>query len=242
MRKSKFYELSNKYNFLKKIYFFYNIYIRNRKFLKNSSQFGEDRYLLNLFEKQYEGKYLDVGCFHPTKHNNTFLFYKNGWKGMNIDLNPLTIELFNFMRPKDININSGVSNDEKEKNLYFLNENNTQNTLSENQLFFLKKHHNLKDEDIIKKKIKTKRLNFILEHHQFNEIDFMNLDVEGHELEILKALDFEKTKIRYLCVEMIKHNQLSIKISNQVESLLKQNNFELIKKFEFNYIFKNQKI
>ena len=56
MRKSKFLELSRKYNFLKKVYYFYNIYFRNKKFLKESSQFGEDKYLLNLFEKKLQGK------------------------------------------------------------------------------------------------------------------------------------------------------------------------------------------
>ena len=108
MRKSKFLHLSYKFKILKKLYLFYNLYIRNRKYLNNGSQFGEDKFLYNLFEKNYNGKYLDVGCFHPTKHNNTSLFYKNGWQGINIDLNPLTIDLFNFMRPNDININTAI--------------------------------------------------------------------------------------------------------------------------------------
>ena len=242
MRKSKFLEFSKKYEILRKIYFFYNIYIRNKKFLKNSSQFGEDKFLLSLFEKKYIGKYLDVGCFHPTKHNNTSLFYKNGWQGINIDLNPLTIDLFNFMRPKDININTAVSSEETEKTLFFLDERNTQNTLSENQLIFLKNHHNIKDEEIIKKKIQTRRLDKILEENNFKDIDFMNLDVEGHESEVLKTIDFKKIKIRYICIEMIKHNDLSIKNSNQILKLLETNNFDQIKKFNFNYIFKNKEL
>ena len=120
--------------------------------MKNGSQFGEDVFLFSLFDKNYKGIYLDVGCYHPTKHNNTFIFFKNGWHGINIDLNPLTIELFNFMRPNDINLNIGVSSEELEKNLYFIDETNTQNTLSENQLIFLKKHHNLQPSEITQKK------------------------------------------------------------------------------------------
>ena len=242
MRKSKFLQLSYKFKILKKFYLFYNLYIRNRKYLHNGSQFGEDKFLYNLFEKNYVGKYLDVGCFHPTKHNNTSLFYKNGWQGINIDLNPLTIDLFNFMRPNDININTAVSNEESEKTLFFLSENNTQNTLSENQLLFLKKHHNLRDEEIIKKKIQTRRLDNILEENNFDNIDFMNLDVEGHELEVLKTINFKKTKLKYLCIEMINHNDLSIKNSDQILELLETNKFEQIKKFDFNYIFKNKEI
>lgn len=242
MRKSKFLQLSYKFKILKKLYLFYNLYIRNRKYLNNGSQFGEDKFLFNLFEKNYNGKYLDVGCFHPTKHNNTSLFYKNGWQGINIDLNPLTIDLFNFMRPNDININTAISSEESEKTLFFLSENNTQNTLSENQILFLKKHHNLRDDEIIKKKIQTRRLDDILEENNFHNIDFMNLDVEGHELEVLKTLNFKKTKLKYVCIEMINHNDLSIKNSDQILELLETNKFEQIKKFDFNYIFKNKEI
>ena len=242
MRKSKFLQLSYKFKILKKLYLFYNLYIRNRKYLNNGSQFGEDKFLFNLFEKNYNGKYLDVGCFHPTKHNNTSLFYKNGWQGINIDLNPLTIDLFNFMRSNDTNINTAISSEESEKTLFFLSENNTQNTLSENQLLFLKKHHNLRDDEIIKKKIKTRRLDNILEENNFHNIDFMNLDVEGHELEVLKTINFKKTKLKYVCIEMINHNDLSIKNSDQILELLETNKFEQIKKFDFNYIFKNKEI
>jgi hypothetical protein len=139
-----FYDLSKKNNLIRKLYFFYNIYIRNRKFLNKGTQFGEDEYILDLFEKNFKGKFLDIGCYHPTKHNNTYLMYKNGWSGINIDLNPLAIELFDFMRPRDININIGISDSEDERKLYFINEFNTQNTLDENQLNFLKNHHNIK--------------------------------------------------------------------------------------------------
>ncbi len=186
MSKSTFYKYSKKNKFLKKLYFFYNIYLRNRKFLKKGTQFGEDEFILNLFEKNYKGKFLDVGCYHPTKHNNTYLMYKKKWSGINIDLNPFTIELFNFMRPRDININIGISDTNDEKKLYFIDELNTQNTLDENQLNFLKKYHNIQDYEIIEKKIITKTLESILDEHKFYFIDFMNLDIEGHEFKVLK--------------------------------------------------------
>lgn len=240
MRKSKLLELSKKNKFLRKLYYFYNIYIRNQKFLNNGSQFGEDKFLMDLFKKEYKGKYLDLGCFHPTKHNNTYLLYKNGWRGINIDLNPLTIELFNFMRPQDTNLNLAISNDNNEKNLYFIDELNTQNTLDENQLLFLKEHHKIKEEEIIKKRIKTKKLDNILNEQKFDEIDFMNIDIEGHELDVIKTIDFKKIKVRYICLEMINHNELSIKNSEKIKNILSVNNFNMIKKFGFNYIFENK--
>ena len=146
--KSKFLNFAKKYPLFKNFYYFYNIYIRNYKFLNNGSQFGEEKFILSFFEKKYKGKFLDVGCFHPTRHNNTYAMYKRGWHGINIDLNPLTIELFNFARIKDININAAISNNEETKKLYFVDELNTQNTLEPNHLSFLKNHHNLREEDI----------------------------------------------------------------------------------------------
>ncbi len=237
-QKSTFLRLSKKYKFLKKFYLFYNIYIRNYKFLRNGSQFGEDKYILNLFEKDFKGKFLDVGCFHPTRHNNTYLMYSYGWTGINIDLNPLSIDLFNFARPKDKNINIAISDKDDERDLYFIDELNTQNTLEKNQTIFLKNVHNIKDEQFIKKKVSTTRLEKILEDHNFYEIDFMNLDIEGHELKVLETINFGKIKIKYLCVEMINHNSFSIENNKKIENLLKNNNFNLIKKFGFNYIYK----
>ncbi len=166
--------------------------------------------------------------------------YKSGWSGMNIDLNPLTIELFDFMRPRDININSGVSDTEIEKKLYFIDELNTQNTLDKNQLNFLKNHHNVKDSEILEKKIKTRNLNNILDDYKFYNIDFMNLDIEGHELKVLETLNFSKINIKYLCIEMIEHNKESILNNGKIKNLLSRNNFKLIKNFDFNYIYKKE--
>ena len=239
MRNSILFLLSKKNKFLRKIYFFYNIYIRNKKFLKNSSQFGEDKFILDLFDKDYRGKYLDLGCYHPTRHSNTHILYQSGWTGINIDLNPLTIELFNFMRPKDFNYNIGISNSEEEKELYFINEFNTQNTLDKNQLNFLKNHHNVKDREILKTKLKTKKLETILLDNNFHNIDFFNIDIEGHELEVIESINFDKFKFKYICIEMIQHNEISVNRSKKINDILNNNDFIIVKKFEFNYIYKN---
>mgnify|MGYP005756923579 FL=1 len=87
------------------------------------------------------------------------------------------------------------------------------------------------------KKIQTKNLETILNEYQFYNIDFMNLDIEGHELQVLKTLDFKKIKIKYLCIEMIEHNEESILNVKNMKDLLKENNFKLIKNFGFNHIY-----
>jgi FkbM family methyltransferase len=238
MSKSKFLNFVNKFPIFKKFYYFYNIYIRNYKFLNNGSQFGEEKFVLGFFNKKYKGKFVDIGCFHPTRHNNTFEMYKLGWKGINIDLNFLTIELFNYFRTKDININAAISDSEIVKKLYFVDELNTQNTLEKNHLTFLKNHHNVSENEISLREIKTKRLDKILDNYEFYDIDFMNIDVEGHELNILDSINFTKYKIKFICIEMIEHNDLAKLNNEKINILMKKNNFFLEKKIGFNYIYK----
>ena len=110
---------SKSYSLFKRIFLYYNLYIRNLKFFfkKSQSQFGEDIKILELFSKSKKGTYLDLGCFHPIRQNNTYLLYKLGWNGINIDLNPLSIDLFNVARPNDINICAAVSSRKSTKTL-----------------------------------------------------------------------------------------------------------------------------
>ena len=236
---SLFYKLSKNNKYLKKIYFFYNIYIRNRKYLKNGSQLGEEKIILDLFGNNFKGKFVDLGCFHPTRHNNTFELYKKGWRGINVDLNPFTIELFNFFRPKDININTAISNKNEEVELYYINEFNTQNTLDKNHLEFLKSHHNVSQKQIIKKKIYTEKLENILKKYNFKQIDFLNIDIEGHELKILENFDFENTYVKTICVEMIDHNEKSKEKNHKIRQILNKN-FYLLKQLDINYIYINK--
>jgi FkbM family methyltransferase len=233
--------LNSKYKFLRKIYFVYNIYIRNFKFLKKSSQFNEEIFLLKYFKNYKKGKYLDLGCFHPVRDNNTYQLYKKNWNGINIDLNPLTIELFNFSRPKDINLNTALSRKSGIKKFYYFGEFSPLNTLDSNHLKFLKKNFNIKRNQYKIKKIKTKNINFILNKYKLIVIDFLSIDLEGNEYEVLRDLNFKKYKINLLSVEMLFHNPLSEKISKKLDRLLIRNNFKFVYKTGVNYFYKNTK-
>tara|TARA_B110000211_G_C13974655_1_gene506551 strand:+ start:339 stop:1070 length:732 start_codon:yes stop_codon:yes gene_type:complete len=237
-KKSNLLSLAKKYSFLKNLYFFYNIYIRNYKFFFNSSQFGEDKKISKLFNKNFKGTYVDLGCFHPLRSNNTFQFYKKGWKGLNIDLNPLTIDLFNFARPADTNICAAISNKKVKKKLYFLGDLDSKNTLDLNHKNWLGKHFNIDKKDFKIKNVKTRTLSEILNKNKFYNIDFLNIDIEGHELEVLRSVNFQKFNIKVICVELINFNKLSGNKKNQLIALLKKNKYKFVDKSEINYIFK----
>ena len=65
------------------------------------------------------GTYLDIGCYHPFKDSHTALLYKNGWQGINLDISKETVEMFKFLRPKDLNLNIGLSLKNGKQNAYF---------------------------------------------------------------------------------------------------------------------------
>ena len=108
---------------LYKIYLIYHLFIRYKIFLRNRksfSQFGEDIFINEFFKDKQIGKYVDLGAFHPMRLNNTYLLYKKGWSGTNIDLNQTSIDMFNFVRKRDVNICSLISNEGGvEKKAYF---------------------------------------------------------------------------------------------------------------------------
>ena len=229
---------SEKYPSLKKLFLYYNIYIRNFKFFFNNSQFGEDKKIIKLFKKNTNGTYVDIGCFHPIRQNNTYLMHKEGWRGVNIDLNPLTIDLFNVARPKDINICAAVSNKKGFKNLFFDHQLSSLNTISKNHTLFIEKAFGNKN--LIKRKIKTNTIKNLLKKANINKIDFLNIDIEGHELEVLKTLNFNHYDIKVICVEIVNYDFYSKKIKtnkNKIFRILKKNNYILKFKTYVNYIF-----
>ena len=75
-------------NILKKIYY--------RKYTKTSYSISNvDLIIDRMFANKSKGNFIDLGCNHPIKFNNTYLLYKRGWRGLNIDLHQTSINEFN---------------------------------------------------------------------------------------------------------------------------------------------------
>jgi len=192
---------------------------------------GEDLIISDLTKNIKNGFYVDAGCYHPLHLSNTYLLYKKSWNGINIDISEFSIKLFNYLRPNDVNINSAVSNTEKEISFYY------QKKLS--QLSTIKKaiSNERMQGNIKEKKIKSLKLNSILNQSKFKnrQIDFLNIDVEGADFEVLKSLDFTIYEPKIICIEIMDKNIFESKIYN----FLKDINYKKIwsSKSSFNHIF-----
>ena len=174
---------------------------------KNSYSFGGSDLLIDyIFKSKKSGFYLDIGCQHPVSNNNTYLLYRRGWNGINIDLDSKNIRLFNLERPNDINICKCVSSDNSKKNLFFFHQGSPINSL-EKKTIKDKSNYTLK-------KIDTYTLNSILEDQKIRNIDYFNLDVEGHEIEILKNFDIKLYKPKVISVEFIDYQMKKLEFKN----------------------------
>ncbi|MBL8350023.1 MAG: FkbM family methyltransferase [Burkholderiaceae bacterium] len=76
---------------------------------RSYSQEGEDLVLQRLFESSPAGVFVDVGAHHPFRFSNTFLLYRRGWRGINIDARPDAMAAFHRHRPRDVSLELGVS-------------------------------------------------------------------------------------------------------------------------------------
>lgn len=204
--------------------------LRNRRNLKLSreefrssnvsfSQFGEDLLILSYFKnydhRERKGFYIDVGAFHPFKLSNTTLLYKLGWRGINIDCDQEKIDLFSVLRPDDINICAGVSNSNGIKTLLrypmsatnrLLDQNLVNKNITEQQLSLCGE---LPVESL---SIRTKTLNEIVIDAKIGnqKIDYLNVDVEGIELEVLQGLDFDRYTPTLISVEIMDSGKQSL--------------------------------
>ena len=86
------------------------------------AQEGEDLILETFFQNIKKGFFVDVGSFHPVKYSNTYLFYLKGWRGINIDARPQNMDIFNKMRPNDINLEMAIGKYETLLTYYMFDE------------------------------------------------------------------------------------------------------------------------
>lgn len=179
----------------RKLYILRKLYLTQSNF-KHHSQFAEDISIIRLFDENYKGFFVDVGCFHPKKYNNTWLLYKRDWRGINIDLDSIKIEGFNIYRPEDTNIASAVSDHEGQveyfsDGFYSLKTSLDKDFLENNRAGY-KKRTTL-----------CNTLSNIIDNTKYKdrEIDFLSVDAEGHDLQVLKSLDFDRYQPKLVAIE-----------------------------------------
>lgn len=182
------------------------IYIRHflyRLFLpkKSYAQNGEDIILNYFLSGQEKGFYVDVGANHPKRFSNTFIFYKRGWRGINIEPDPKCFRRFLRTRGRDINLNIGIGEKNGVLDLYVFKADTLSTFSKENAEMYQRMGYGAPEI----KKIELASLSSVLEKYLSNDggIDFLSIDAEGFDEIVLNSNNWDKFRPKFIVLETL---------------------------------------
>jgi len=191
------------------------------------SQEGEDVLLYNLFKNRKNGCYVDIGAHNPKRFSNTCLFYLLGWRGINVEPDPSSIDEFRKFRKQDINLGIGIGIKEGIMEYYQFNDAalNTFNRQRVDEILKMDIYHLVGTEEV-----QIQPLSSVLDNHLGRRaVDFLDVDVEGMELEVLMSNNWEKYKPLVVLVEVRENNLRDIMLDD-VHSYLENLGYNLVAK------------
>ena len=209
----------------------------NNPAFQSFGQFGEDAYIKKLFESRgiKSGFYIDVGAYSPIMLSNTYVLYRLGWRGVIVDISSETIEQFREIRPKDIAVQKGISSEVGESTFYSWGQ-SAFNTISEEIALQIDQ-----DSKPVSTTVETTTLADLINDCVPKDkiIDFLSVDVEGHDLKVLQSNDWQKYRPTIICVE--DHDFDGSHFNSEIRTFLQQQNYRLISWIAPNLIFENMK-
>lgn len=216
--------LINHFYFLGKIKRFFIALIDFILPLKNSySQYKEDSFLKNYLGNFDKGDvYVDIGCNHPTLINNTYLFYRMGFKGICIDANYEFKYLYKIFRRNDVFLNLGVGDYCTLK--YF--------NISKTPVLSSFNFTNLRVAKRVLVPIFT--LDKIMENFDYSMIFLLSIDVEGFSINVLRGASEALKKVFLILIEFDNKEE-----KDEIINYLRQKDFLLVEEFNCNLLFKN---
>lgn len=185
------------------------------------AQNREDFILESFFRGKKKGFYVDVGACHPDIASVTKRFYLKGWHGINIEPQHELYKLFVQDRKRDININAGISDKQADASIRtYINNRGLSSMVPEVQDEYESDEQNNANE-YEDSPIKLRTLTSVLTEYKVKQIDFMKVDVEGFEYEVLNGNDWSKYRPKVICIE-------SNHMVKDWRPILKSNNYKKV--------------
>lgn len=182
------------------------------------SQEGEDLVIARLFDGQPTGIYVDVGAYHPTRFSNTYLLYRRGWSGVNIDATPGSMEAFRKRRPRDRNVEIAVGLERGTCDIHVFEE-GAVNTLSPDLAEHRTSNEDYRLLDVVA--VPVAPLAAILDDNipSGAAVDLMTIDVEGSDLDVIKSNDWDKYRPRVVVIEILRSSITGLDSQPEIEFL-----------------------
>jgi FkbM family methyltransferase len=171
--------------------------------IKFRGQFFQDAIAYLYLNMKNDGFYIDIGANDGITGSNTYALEQAGWKGVCIEPQPDIFKKLKHFRKCDC-YNAAVASVHGE-NMEFLKVNNDFNALSGFDGFITDEHKKTIHESgssVERLSVNTVTFDEIMgKYPGVTTIDFMSLDVEGYEMNILNSIDFSKYSFRFITVE-----------------------------------------
>lgn len=174
-------------------------------YCKSYSQCGEDLIVDFIFNSLEISKptYLDIGAHHPYYLNNTYLFYKRGSRGVNVEPDPDLFKKIKKARSNDVNLNIGLASKRGTLKLNIFSS-RTLNTFSDAEAKnYIEQGHeiisNIEVDVLVVEDVFSKYFNVVP--------DYLTLDTEGMDLEIIRSIDNDKYKPIVYCIETVTYSK-----------------------------------
>jgi FkbM family methyltransferase len=171
-------------------------------FINSYSQHGEDLIIDKFLKYKKNGFYVDVGANDPERFSNTMRFYKNGWRGINIEPDYNNYKKLTEHKSQDINVHCGIGLKNGELDFYRFTTHTLSTFSKEEADNYVKQGYSLEE----KIKVPVRTLSDILaEHAKDKTIDFISIDTEGFDMQVLMSNDWMKYRPTLICIECARH-------------------------------------
>lgn len=221
---------------LKKLFNSINI---NWRYPRSYSQSGEDVIVDFVFKCLGERhiSYLDIGASDPVHINNTYLFYKKGFNGVLVEPDVELCEKIKIKRKRDLCLNIGAGTESREDIDFYIMSTKSLSTVSGKYV-----SNYIKDKIEKKVKISIKNINEIIRENFDNCPNFVSIDAEGLEYDIITSIDYEKYRPDVICVETLTYSENNTeKKVDKIIDFLKSKNYLLYADTYINSIFVDEK-
>jgi FkbM family methyltransferase len=194
--------------------------VRSKSIIGSHSQYFEDIFLDAIFRGKKSGFYIDIGANDPDELSNTKRFYLRGWRGINVEPNRLLFEKFLDARKEDVNINAGIGASAAEMIFYELDP-HTLSTFNKDEIPESVKRHDARV--VAERKVSVMTMRDLFQSHVGDrEVDFLSVDTEGFEYEVLSGNDWGKNRPSVIVIEVDRDRE------KRVHTLLSSAGYELI--------------
>jgi FkbM family methyltransferase len=179
------------------------------------AQNGEDLLIAQHVRRRDRVTYIDVGCLWPRQYSNSYFFYQRGGWGLCIDPNPTFAEQYRSERPRDLFLNCGVAARDGSMT-YYMHDNPVFNTLSTTHADELAARVTAMPDSSQREgrertraiEVAVTTLDRAVSLTNFDKrceghLDFLSIDVEGLELEVLQGFSFEALRPKLVVVEEV---------------------------------------